>query len=148
MSGKSANPVSSMSLPWVPLRNGISFKPLHFAQDGYSLQLRVEPGTTIPLHRHTGEVNAYNLSGHREIVTTGEKVGPGDFVHEPAGNVDSWRCLGDEPCVVQISLKGRVEYVDDRGEVTSFTDAGTARAAYLDWCQAHGATPCASLVGA
>ncbi|MEQ1754954.1 MAG: cupin domain-containing protein [Micropepsaceae bacterium] len=147
MTIKLANPVSAANLSWVPLRQGISFKPLHFAADGYSLQLRVEPGNTIPLHRHTGEVNAYNLSGHREIVTTGEQVGPGDFVYEPAGNVDSWRCVGDEPCIVQISLKGRVEYLDERGHVTSYTDAATARAAYFDWCHANAATPCPSLAG-
>jgi hypothetical protein len=144
----SANPVCADELDWVPLRDGISFKPLHFAADGYSLQLRVEPGTTIGRHRHTGEVNAYTISGSREIIETGEIVGPGTFVHEPRGNVDSWRCAGGEPCVVQISLRGRVEYLDAGGNVTSHTDTHTARAAYLKWCDEHAVDPHPSLVAA
>jgi len=144
----SANPVRESELHWVPLREGVSFKPLHFCEDGYSLQLRVEPGTTIGRHRHTGEVNAYNISGSREIIDTGEIVGPGTFVHEPRGNVDSWRCAGDQPCVVQISLKGRVEYLDADGNVVSHTDTHTARAAYLKWCDEHDVAPHPFLVTA
>jgi 2,4'-dihydroxyacetophenone dioxygenase len=142
----SAFPVDAATLAWVPLRTGISFKPLHFAADGYSLQLRVEPGTTIARHRHTGEVNAYTLSGAREIIDTGEIVTAGTFLYEPDGNADSWRCYGDEPCVVQISLKGAVEYLAADGSVASRTDTFTAQTEYLNWCLANGVAPHPSLV--
>jgi 2,4'-dihydroxyacetophenone dioxygenase len=137
----SAFPVDAAALEWVPLRTGLWFKPLHFEADGYSLQLRVDPGTTIARHRHTGEVNAYNLSGAREIIDTGEIVGPGMFIHEPKGNNDTWRCHGDEPCIIQISVKGRVEYIDDTGAVVSHTDTYTAQAAYRQWCAERGVAP-------
>jgi 2,4'-dihydroxyacetophenone dioxygenase len=29
------------------------------------------------LHRHTGDLHAFNVSGTREIIGTGEIVGPG-----------------------------------------------------------------------
>ena len=145
---KSAYPVHAPSLSWVPLRAGISFRPLHFREDGYSLQLKVEPGTTIVRHRHTGEVNAFNVSGYREIIDTGEVIGPDTFVYEPPGNIDSWRCVGDGPCVVQISLKGRVEYLDEAGNVLSATDTHSARESYLTWCAAQGIEPHQSLVRA
>ena len=119
--------------------------PLRFATDGYTLQLRLEPGTVIPRHRHTGEVHALNLSGCREIMESGEIVGPGDYVYEPPGNVDSWRCLADEACVIQITLTGRIEYLDDDGAVTHHTDAETARQTYVRWCRARGETPSAAL---
>jgi len=128
-------------MEWIPLRKGVSFRPLHFAADGYSLQLRVEPGTTIARHRHTGEVHAFNIVGHRELIETGEIAGPGDYVYEPAGTVDSWRCLGGIACVVQITLKGRLEYLDDEGAVVECTDACSARGTYLAWCRARGAPP-------
>ena len=134
----SANPVHTETIPWVPLRDGVSMRPLHFEADGYALQLKVEPGTTITRHRHTGPVHALNLSGYREIIDTAEIVGPGEFVFEPAGNVDSWRCHGEEACVVQLSLRGRVEYLDECGHVTSYSDSSTALSAYRDHCRVHG----------
>lgn len=141
-----SRPIDSATLDWIPLREGLSFRPLHFAEDGYSLQLRLEPGVTIARHRHTGEVHAYNLFGTRELIDTGEIVGPGTYVFEPAGNVDSWRCVGDEPCIVQISLKGRVEYLDDDGAVTEVDDTFSTRGAYQKWCDVRGVIPNVSLI--
>ncbi len=51
--------------------------------------MRLQPGAIVGLHRHTGDVHAFNLSGYRKILDTGEIVGPGDYVYEPAGNVDA-----------------------------------------------------------
>jgi 2,4'-dihydroxyacetophenone dioxygenase len=41
------------------------------------------------------EVHALNLAGTRKLLDTGEVVGPGGYVYEPAGNVDSWMAIGD-----------------------------------------------------
>ncbi|MGD9659069.1 MAG: hypothetical protein AB7U61_15775, partial [Methylocystis sp.] len=68
------------------------------------------------------------------------------YVFEPAGNVDSWRCVGDEPCIIQISLKGRVEYLDDDGAVIEVDDALTTRDAYQKWCDVRGVIPNVSLI--
>ncbi len=70
-------PIHDTDIDWVPLREGLSFRPLHFEQDGYSLQLRLEPGTLISHHRHTGEVHAFNLCGERELIEDGVIAGPG-----------------------------------------------------------------------
>ena len=43
----------------------------------------MQPGAIMPLHRHTGEIHAYNLAGTRTLCT-GEVIGPGDYVFEPA----------------------------------------------------------------
>ncbi|MBX6369489.1 MAG: cupin domain-containing protein [Rhodospirillales bacterium] len=135
------HPVHAPSMPWIPLREGLSFRPLRFGLDGWALHLRLEPGTTIARHRHTGEVHAYNLSGRRELIETGEIVGPDTYVYEPPGNVDSWRCYGDEPCIVHVSLTGRVEYLDETGNVLHYSDTHKSRAAYLDWCRKNGVVP-------
>jgi quercetin dioxygenase-like cupin family protein len=106
-------------VPWVPLGPGKSFKPLLFLPDdrGWVQLLRLEPGTLIPRHRHTGEVHAWNVRGSRRLAT-GELVGPGGYVYEPAGNEDWWQAVGDEPLVVHIVVYGAVEYLDDEGRVT------------------------------
>lgn len=142
--------VDTTAMDWVPLASGLSFKPLRFFADdtGYQLLLRLEPGTVIPPHRHTGEVHAFNIIGARRIVTTGDVIGPGTYVYEPVGNHDTWEAIGDEPCVVHIEANGRVEYLDAQGCVVRHTDAATARADYLGWCAEHEVEPLRHLLPA
>lgn len=59
----------------------------------------------------------------------------------------SWMCHGDEDCVVQISLTGKVEYLAEDGSVESYSDTGTARAAYLEHCEREGLTPDRRILG-
>jgi quercetin dioxygenase-like cupin family protein len=67
------------------------------------------PGAVMPLHRHTGEIHAYNLTGSRQLCT-GEVIGPGDYVYEPPGNVDWWKIVGDEPMVALVVIMDTVEF--------------------------------------
>jgi len=110
--------VAADALPWVALGQGRSFKPLRFlAGDlGFVELLRLEPGEAIARHRHTGEVHAFNLQGWREL-DTGERIGPGDYVYEPEGNVDSWKVVGDDVLIVLVVVMGVVEYLDGAGKV-------------------------------
>jgi 2,4'-dihydroxyacetophenone dioxygenase len=139
--------LDTTQMEWVPLGPGIAFKPLRFYDDGsgYQLLLRVEPGAVVPLHRHTGEVHAFNISGTREIIDTGQIVTAGTYLYEPVGNIDSWGAIGDEPCIIHIATTGRIEYFDDNGAVARYTDAGTARGEYQTWCHANSVEPMAGL---
>lgn len=130
------------SLPWVPLGEGKAFRPLRFFRDnrGFVELLRLQPGVTIPLHRHTGEVHAFNLEGSRRICT-GELVGPGEYVYEPAGNVDSWQVEGDTPLTVLVIVTGAVEYLDETGEVRARYDSDALYAAYRTHCARSGIAP-------
>src|SRR5687768_15166249 len=94
--------VHTPTLDWTPLGPGMSFKPLHFAPDGTSwvLLLKIEPGTVVGRHRHTGQTHGYTLSGRRKLMPSGREVGAGDYVYEPPGNEDSWMVVGEEPAVV------------------------------------------------
>ena len=140
-----ARPLDSGGMPWIPTGPGKSFRPLRFAADGWSELMRLEPGSGVPLHRHTGDVHAFNLSGTREILGTGELVGAGNYVYEPAGTIDAWTAVGDEPCIVHIKVVGDIEYLDDDGQVTETTSAATQHAAYLAWCAQHGVHPAEQL---
>jgi len=127
-------------LPWIPLGGGESFKPLRFGRNRRVLLLRVEPGTLIPRHRHLGEVHAFNVAGTRQL-DTGEICGPGSYVYEPAGNVDSWTAIGDEPVIVHITSTGAMEYLDDRGNVLRRDNESSLRDAYLKYCSEHDIAP-------
>ena len=137
-----SGPIRTDSLPWMPLSPGLSARPLRFAGQQRTLQLKVDPGVTIARHRHTGFVHAYNVAGYREL-SNGSVAGPGDYVYEPPGNEDSWSCVGDEPCIVQIAMSGRVEYVADDGSVVDYTDTPKLRAQFIEWCVNQGLQPAA-----
>ncbi|UXI67736.1 cupin domain-containing protein [Tahibacter amnicola] len=135
MSGHDAN-------PWVQSAPGNAFKPLRFlaGDRGFVELMRLDPGIRIPLHRHTGEVHAFTLSGRRQL-GTGEVIGPGHYVHEPVGNTDSWATYGDEPVTIFLVVTGEVHYLDVEGRVTRRISAATQRAAYLEDCRLHGRRP-------
>lgn len=152
--------IAADAVPWVPLlpapspsaagrspsakamdgrAAGKSFKPLRFlaGDRGFVELLKLEPGEAIARHRHSGEVHAFNLQGWREL-DTGECIGPGGYVHEPAGNVDSWKVVGDETLIVLVVVMGVVEYLDADGNVTQRYTASTLRDIYERHCATGG----------
>jgi 2,4'-dihydroxyacetophenone dioxygenase len=137
-----ARTIADAVVPWVPLSEGKSFKPLRFLSGnrGFVELLRLEPGQVIPLHRHTGEVHALNLEGSREL-GTGELIGPGDYVYEPAGNTDSWRVSGDVALVVFVVVMGAVEYIGPDNVVTDRFTSDRLMNTYREYCAANGIEP-------
>ena len=134
-----ARDVAADAAPWVPLSSGKAFKPLRFLRDdrGFVELLRLEPGEQIALHRHTGEVHAFNLQGSRQLCT-GEVIGRGGYVYEPPGNVDSWKVIGDTQLVVFVVVTGAVEYLGADGAVTSRYTASRLLEIYRRHCAANG----------
>ena len=109
--------------------------------------MRLEPGSLVARHRHTGDVHAFNLSGSRRILETGKIVGRGDYVYEPAGLIDAWEAVGDRPCVVHLKTVGAVEYLDAEDQVIDTADAGSQRRTYLAWCEEHQTEPVNQIIG-
>lgn len=132
---------ASTDTPWVPLGPGRAFKPIRFMRDdrGYVALMSVAPGTVIPPHRHSGDVHAYMLAGEREL-SSGERLGPGDYVYEPAGNTDWWQAIGDRPAIVLIVVYGAVEYLAEDGSVARRFSGATQEAAYRAHCNRLGVT--------
>lgn len=98
-------------LDWVPLAAGTSFKPISFfpGDTGYQLLLRVEPGTVVQRHHHTGEIHAFVLSGQRLIGDSTTVIGPGSYVYEP----------------VDTSIRGKLS-VTSHASSTSRSTAGSS----------------------
>ncbi len=133
---------SAAAEQWIPSATpGKSSRPLRFfANDrGFVELLRMEPGVVMPLHRHSGEIHAYNLTGTRKLCT-GELIGPGDYVYEPPGNVDWWKIVGDEPMIAMVIVMGTVEFLGPGGIVTARASASTQLAEYERYCRANGLT--------
>jgi len=135
--------LDTTSIPWIPLGPGESFKPLRFLSNdrGRVLLLRLDPGTVVPRHRHLGEVHGFNIAGSRKLIESGEIAGPGAYVYEPAGNVDSWMAIGDEPVVVHITSFGAMEYLGDYDQVLRRDTASSLHQIYLRYCEEHNIAP-------
>ncbi|WP_164017679.1 cupin domain-containing protein [Pyxidicoccus trucidator] len=143
-----SHPIDTEQLPWIPMGPpGLSFKPLRFFRDdsGWTYLFRLEPGTVIPRHRHTGEVHGFNVAGHRKLLDTGEVVGPGAYVYEPPGNVDSWMAVGDAPVVLFVTVRGAIQYLGPDGEVLKQVTSNDRLKTYRRWCEENGAPFLATL---
>lgn len=127
-------------LPFVPSPvPGKSARPLRFlaGNRGFVELLRMEPGVAMPPHRHTGEAHVFHLQGRRRL-GNGAEVGPGEYAYEPAGHVDSWRVVGEEPLLALVVVMGEVERLGPDGAVRGVASADSQRAEYEAWCLAQG----------
>lgn len=97
--------------------------------------------TAVSANRHRGEVHAMNVSGQRRIDGRSELIGPGTYAYEPAGNIGSWSGVGDETCIVSITVAAAMEYLDDEGNVLSSDDTDSLRDTYHRWCSQTGVSP-------
>ncbi|HEV6965455.1 cupin domain-containing protein [Roseateles sp.] len=130
---------------WMPEGEGKWSLPLQFLPDegrgrGWVELMRLAPGTRLTLHRHHGEVHGLNLQGRRRL-DDGRVIGPGDYVYEPSGNVDSWEAVGDEILVLHVVVRGDVDYLGPRGVVERRITAADREAAYRDFCAQRGLAP-------
>jgi anti-sigma factor ChrR (cupin superfamily) len=141
------SPLPTDEMPWIETNPGEAFRPLRFEIDGFSELIRLEPGNIVPRHRHTGDTHIFNLQGTRELIESGEIAGPGDYVYEPPDTIDSWRAIGEEPCIVHVKVSGVVEYLDDDDQVVVLVDSDSERGAYLEGCERQGVTPDTRLLG-
>lgn len=142
-----AFPLDTEEMAWIPTGQGKSFRPLRLEPGGWSELMRLEPGSVVSLHRHTGEVHAYGLSGTRQVLGTGETAGPGSYVYEPEGTVDAWQAVGDQPCVLHLKITGAIQYIGANGQVTETVDSASQRAVYLNWCAREGTEPAPQILG-
>lgn len=127
---------------WIPEGPGKWSRPLRILRDnrGWVELMRLDPGCRLGVHRHTGEVHAFNLEGSRRLCT-GEQVGEGGYVHESPGNVDWWEATGDRPLVLFVVVMGAVEYLGNKGEVLKRITAADRLADYLHFCRETGIEP-------
>ncbi|MCE4556447.1 cupin domain-containing protein [Roseateles cellulosilyticus] len=126
---------------WMPEGDGKWSLPLQFIPGGGWVELmRLAPGTVLPLHRHHGEAHGLNLQGQRRL-DDGRVIGPGEYVFEPAGNVDSWQATGNEPLVLHVVVRGDVDYMAANGAVLRRITTPDRLASYRAFCAVRGLKP-------
>lgn len=128
---------------WIPEGSGKWSLPIQFLPDGagWVELMRLNPGVLIPRHRHRGEVHALNLQGVRRL-SDGRTIFPGDYVFEPEGNVDYWQAVGEDTLIVQVVVRGDVEYLADDGSIAQRIDTLSRIADYERYCREVGRPSC------
>jgi len=120
-----ADPLPRDDRTWVPLRTGVSFRPLQFnvTHGQYTHVLRVTRAGTIQRHRHSGPVHAYVLRGRWHYLEHDWLAEEGSYVFEPPGETHT--LVVPEDCAEMATLfqvTGTLLYVDPDGNPTGYDD--------------------------
>lgn len=82
-------------------------------------------------------MHALTLAGERRL-SDGRVVQPDDYIHEPAGNMDWWEATRGEELLVNVVVKGSVEYLGPHHTVLQRITTADRRADYHRYCEAVG----------
>jgi len=107
---------------------GVHFKPLRLDMENgvWVVLATFEPGARIPLRYHTGEVDAWTISGSWFYLEYPDQVQTaGSYLFEPASSVHTLCCpdSNTEDTVVFFRVKGANVNFNDDGSFHSILDA-------------------------
>jgi len=132
--------IDTDDVPWVPLTNGVEFKPLRFdfTTGVWINVLRIEPGAVLSRHRHNGgPVLAYCLEGSWHYLEREWVARAGTFVYEPPGDIHTLEA-GPEGMTTLFVTDGVLQYFDEDGGIDHEDNVFTRYHAYVTHCAAHG----------
>lgn len=86
---------------------GVEYKSLRFDRDtgAGAVLLRMAPGTSYPVHRHTAGEDVYVLDGI--LIVGEERLGAGSYLYSPPGSVHAPRT--EQGVTLLAVFPGRVE---------------------------------------
>ena len=130
------------ALPWVEQGMGVEMKILHVS-DTYGTWVvlqRMQPGTMLPTHRHSGRVFGYTLAGRWHYLEHDFIATAGSFIHEPANGAHTLHVFEDaaEPAVIFFAIEGALVNYGPNGEMWGVSDAQTQLAEYLRLAKEQG----------
>ncbi len=129
--------------PFVDIGDGtlIQLLMVDLTQNIWITRNRMQPGTRVIKHYHTGAVYAFTIQGswlYEEYPDTVNE--PGSFLFEPAGSVHTLTIPEDQTgeTVVWFLIHGTNINIDERGDVVSIADAFNVLEGYRLLCDAQG----------
>ncbi|MEY2421923.1 MAG: 2,4-dihydroxyacetophenone dioxygenase [Acidimicrobiaceae bacterium] len=133
-------------LPFVDLGDGSSFQLLHVDEPVglWIMRVRLDPGTTLPTHRHTGLVLAFTHAGRWRYREYTDESTAGSYLYEPAGSVHTLTVPADvaETTDITFVVFGANLNLTEDGAVGSVVDAASVLATYDYLCERqHGIRP-------
>ena len=134
--------VAAADAPWVQAGEGVELRVFRvdFDRGLWVIGNRFSPGFSTPMHRHTGEVNAFTLTGSWFYEEYGVQYTAGSYVYEPANSVHTLRVAetNTETTEVIFTIDGALVYVAADGSVLGIADGAGTLAFYLAMCEEQG----------
>jgi 2,4'-dihydroxyacetophenone dioxygenase len=128
--------------PWVDTGIGVDLKVVRFDrnQGTWVVRNRFRPGTQLQIHRHTGPVDGFTLSGRWHYLEYDFYSTPGSYIYEPANSVHTLDVPEDnrEDTDVLFVIEGALLNLDPDGKVESYVDGPAIVAAYYGLLEAAG----------
>lgn len=148
-------PASAVAVPGVPNALHRSEEEIPFVDFGdmhvqllqvdvegglWVVRTRMQPGTTVQRHKHTGEVFAVTFSGAWKYLEYPEVNRAGSYLFEPAGSIHTLHVPDDVEGVTDVwfAIRGANLNLDAEGNVESHVDATTVRDAYMAVAEQQG----------
>lgn len=146
--------INENDLPLVQnaLGEGVHFKPirLDIEKGEWVVLATFEPGCSIPLHYHTGTVDAYTLSGSWHYAEyPNQPQTAGSYAYEPSASAHTLVCPASntEDTVVLFSITGGNVNFNEDGTMHSVLDACHARHLTDQLCAEQGLGKLRYIVG-
>ncbi|MCP5183923.1 MAG: 2,4'-dihydroxyacetophenone dioxygenase family protein [Pseudomonadales bacterium] len=143
--------VGADAAPFVDIGDGtlIQLLLVDLAHNLWITRNRMQPGTRVITHYHTGPVYAYTLQGRWYYEEYPETVNTaGSFLFEPSGSVHTLVIPPDQAgeTIVWFQIHGTNLNLDPAGQVVSIADAHNVLVGYRWLCQRSGASADAVIV--
>ena len=137
-------------LPFVEFEPGVDMQVLQIDVESglWVVRMRMQPGVTLPTHKHTGEVFAVTLAGSWKYLEYPEINTAGSYLFEPAGSIHTLHvpATNTEVTDVWFAIRGANLNLDADGKVTLIFDAGLVLKVYLSHCRKLG-LPVPNVIG-
>lgn len=114
--------IKSADIPWTPwIMEGTHYKLMAVDEKtgGFTLFLKVEPGTVAPAHGHIGAVEGVILEGG--FAYDDDAGAKGDFICEHGGAIHA--PVSPEGCIMFAAAHGPLVGYNDDGSIAAVVDA-------------------------
>jgi 2,4'-dihydroxyacetophenone dioxygenase len=125
---------------WMPIHDNVWVKPLLFnITHGYwTSVLRVRRQGVVSCHRHSATVHGYVIKGSWKYLEHDWVATEGSYVFEPPGETHTLVSVSDEEMLTWFLVNGAMIYVDEKGNLTGFTDVFDRVEKYREHCRKVG----------
>jgi quercetin dioxygenase-like cupin family protein len=135
--------ISGKSTPWLPFapindKIHLKYFKINPVTGEVVLLMKAAKGEGAHIHRHTGTVMVYTLSGRWKYDQHDWVAEAGDFVFEPSESSHSFTNLSDDDNGTALVVStGELHFLDEDGKVTHVETWRTALNRYREYCNAN-----------
>ncbi|HUA95687.1 MAG TPA: 2,4'-dihydroxyacetophenone dioxygenase family protein [Acidimicrobiales bacterium] len=128
--------------PWADTGAGVDLKVVRYdaARGTWVIRNRFRPGVQLQIHRHTGPVDGFTLSGRWHYLEYDFYSTAGSYIFEPANSVHTLTVPEDNTTDTDVLfvIEGSLLHLDPDGKVESTTDGPGILEVYYALLEAQG----------